>query len=63
MDEFEIKWENALKLLKENGYIIKEHEGWGGYTVIDSNGEEQNYGTAWEQDEVIEFVNEYLGDV
>ncbi|MBY6838685.1 hypothetical protein [Clostridium botulinum] len=60
MNEFEIKWKNALKLLKTNGYVLQEHLGWGGYSVIDSNGVVENYNGAWEQDKVIEFVEEYL---
>ena len=52
--------EKAIEILKENGYEVIQHEGWGGYEILE-NGESISYGAnALEEEEVIEFANDFL---
>lgn len=52
--------EKAIEILKEKGYEVIQHEGWGGYDILE-NGESISYGAnALEEEEVIEFANDFL---
>lgn len=52
--------EKAIEILKENNYEVIYHEGWGGYTVLE-DGISIGYGaSALEEEEVIEYVEDYL---
>lgn len=52
--------DKAIEILIKNGYEVIEHEGWGGYDVLE-NGVSITYGAnALEKEEVIEFAEEVL---
>lgn len=54
-------FENALEILKENNHRIYEHDGWGGYTVYDEEGEDISYGGGvLDEEDIINYVENYL---